>query len=85
VVQANRAVAVAMAEGPAAGLALLDPLLEDPRLSRWAQLHMARADLLGRLGRNAEAIDSYQRVLMLEPPRAERALATKRIGQLTPP
>ncbi len=44
VVQANRAVAVAMADGPAAGLAILDAISAHPQLSRWPQLHMARAD-----------------------------------------
>ncbi len=46
VTEANRAVAVAMAEGPAAGLAILDPLA--PRLARWPQFHIARAELLSR-------------------------------------
>ena len=51
VTAANRAAAVAMAEGPAAGLALLDEAGADPRLARWPQLHIARAELLRRLGR----------------------------------
>ncbi|HLI40186.1 MAG TPA: DUF6596 domain-containing protein [Streptosporangiaceae bacterium] len=51
VVEANRAVTVAMAEGPVAGLAILDPL--EPRLANWPQFHIARAELLRRVGRAA--------------------------------
>jgi len=82
VVEANRAVAVAMAEGPAAGLVILDALTGNPRLARWAQLHVARADLLARLGRDADAVDAYRQALQLEPPAAERAFITRRIREL---
>ena len=85
VVEANRAVAVAMAYGPAAGLAILDPLAADPRLAHWPQLHIARADLLSRLGRRTSAIGAYQAALALEPPPVERAFIARRIRQLTPP
>jgi len=85
VVEANRAVAVAMAYGPAAGLAILDTLAADPRLARWPQLHIARADLLSRLGRHTGAIGAYQAALALEPPPVERAFIARRIRQLTPP
>ncbi len=85
VVEANRAVALAMAYGPAAGLAILDTLAADPRLARWPQLHIARADLFSRLGRHADAIEAYQAALALEPPPVERAFIARRIRQLTPP
>src|SRR5262249_35482286 len=60
VVEANRAIAVAMAEGPAAGLVILDALRANPQLDQWAQLHIARADLLTRLGRTRDAVDAFR-------------------------
>jgi RNA polymerase sigma-70 factor, ECF subfamily len=83
VVEANRAIAVAMAEGPAAGLAVLDGLLANPQLERWAQLHIGRADLLSRLHRNAEAVSAYRRALEMELPLAERNFVERRVGELT--
>ncbi|WP_410007750.1 RNA polymerase sigma factor [Planotetraspora sp. A-T 1434] len=82
VVEANRAVAVAMAEGPAAGLVILDAVGAHPQLARWPQLHIARAELLRRLGRHADAVDAYRTALALEPPPAERAFVARRIGEL---
>ncbi len=82
VVEANRAVAVAMAEGPAAGLAILDTLRQDPRLARWPQLPIARAELLRRLGRTAEAAAAYQAALALEPPTPEHAFIASRLASL---
>jgi RNA polymerase sigma-70 factor, ECF subfamily len=82
VVEANRAIAVAMSEGPAAGLVILDALLGSPRLAQWSQLHMGRADLLSRLGRRAEAMEAYRRALDLEPPAAERDFIRRRIAEL---
>ena len=82
VVEANRAVAVAMAEGPAAGLVILDSVAHHPQLQLWPQLHVARADLLGRLGRTGEAADAYQAALELEPPAAERRFIARRIREL---
>ncbi|MCW2632878.1 MAG: putative polymerase, sigma-24 subunit, subfamily, partial [Pseudonocardia sp.] len=61
----NRAVAVAMRDGPAAGLALLDELAGDTRLAGYHLLPAARADLLRRLGRRAEAAEAYRRALDL--------------------
>lgn len=84
VVEANRAVAVAMAEGPAAGLVVLDTIAVDPQLSRWAPFHMARADLLRRLGRRPEAAAAYRVALELEPPSAERAFIAGRLRELEP-
>jgi RNA polymerase sigma-70 factor (ECF subfamily) len=83
VVEANRAVAVAMAEGPGPGLVILDALAGNAQISRWPQLHVARADLLARLGRLPDAVDAYRHALSLEPPSAERTFITKRIRQLT--
>jgi RNA polymerase sigma-70 factor (ECF subfamily) len=82
VVEANRAVAVAMAEGPAAGLVILDALGGNAQMARWPQLHVARADLLARMGRNADAVDAYRQALMLEPPATERAFIACRIREL---
>jgi RNA polymerase sigma-70 factor, ECF subfamily len=86
VVMANQAVAVAMAEGPSAGLAMLDRLVDDGRLDRWPQLHVARAELLSRLNRCGEARAAYQAALAAaELPAAERAFLTRRLSELTPP
>jgi RNA polymerase sigma-70 factor (ECF subfamily) len=82
VVEANRAVAVAMSEGPAAGLVILDAVGTDPRLARWPQLHLARAELLRQLGRRADAADAYQAALQLEPPVPERAFIGRRLREL---
>src|SRR5438874_13790334 len=63
VVELNRAVAVAMADGPAAGLALVEALAETGELAGHHLLHATRADLLRRLGRRTEAVSAYQRAL----------------------
>ena len=83
VVEANRAVAVAMAEGPAAGLVILDAVRKDPQLARWPQLHVARAELLRRLGRTDDAAAAYQAALQLEPTVPEQALIGRRLRELT--
>jgi RNA polymerase sigma-70 factor, ECF subfamily len=83
VVAANRAAAVAMAEGPAAGLALLDEAGADRQLARWPQLHIARAELLGRLGRPADAVAAYRTALELAPAAPERAFIASRIEELS--
>lgn len=70
--EANRAIAVAMAEGPAAGLAVLDAVAHHPQLARWPALHVARADLLRRLGRDDDAHRAYTHALTLDPGPAER-------------
>jgi RNA polymerase sigma-70 factor, ECF subfamily len=82
VIEANRAVAVAMAEGPAAGLVILDTVAAHPQLQRWPQLHVARAELLRRLDRRAEAADAYRIALQLEPPAPERAFIGRRLAEL---
>ena len=81
-VEANRAVAVAMSEGPAAGLVILDAVGRDPRLARWPQLHIARAELLRQLGRRADATAAYRAAIALEPPAPERAFLARRISEL---
>jgi RNA polymerase sigma-70 factor, ECF subfamily len=82
IVEANRAVAVAMAEGPAAGLFILDTLAAAPQMARWSQLHIARAGLLSRLGRYQQAIEAYQTAMRLEPSATTRAFIAKRIVEL---
>ena len=72
VVELNRAVAVAMAEGPARGLRLLDELEASGRLEDYHLLHSARAGLLGRLGRDPEAAIAYARALELASNPVER-------------
>ena len=70
VVELNRAVAVAMRDGPAAGLALIDAILARGDLSDYRLAHAARADLCRRLGRTAEARASYQRARSPSPGRS---------------
>ena len=82
VVEANRAIAVAMAEGPAAGLVILDAVGHHPQLRRWPQLHVARADLLARLGRDDEASAAYRTALELDPTTAERDFIARRLAAL---
>jgi len=82
--EANRAVAVAMAEGPAAGLVVLDAIAHHPQLARWPALHIARADLLARLGRRDDAATAYQTALQLDPPAPERAFIHRQLTRLAP-
>jgi RNA polymerase sigma-70 factor, ECF subfamily len=80
VTEANRAVAVAMAETPGAGLAILDSL--GSRLARWPQFHIARAELLHATGRTTEAIAAFRQALDLPLPRPEQAFIERRISEL---
>jgi RNA polymerase sigma-70 factor, ECF subfamily len=82
VIEANRAVAVAYAEGPAAGLAILDTLAVGSRLARWPQLHIARAALLARCGRREDAVAAYRDALALEPAGPVRRHITGQIAAL---
>ena len=84
VTEANRAIAVAMSEGPAAGLTILDVVLGHPQLARWPRIHVARADLLARMGRNDEAARAYRAALELEPPAAERRYIQRRLARTGP-
>jgi RNA polymerase sigma-70 factor (ECF subfamily) len=79
VVTLNRAVAVAMVEGPAAGLAIVDRLAADGDLAGYHLLHAARADLLRRLGRHADAARSYSDALALATNESERRFLEHRI------
>ena len=83
VVQLNRAVAVAMAEGPEAGLALVDELAADDVLSGYYLLPATRADLLRRLDRGAEAAASYRVALKLAPTEPERRYLAKRLSEVS--
>ena len=80
VVELNRAVAVAMAEGPQSGLPLLDELEVGGELHDYHLLHSARAGLLGRLGRDAEAATAYARALELATNPVERRFLEKRLA-----
>jgi RNA polymerase sigma-70 factor, ECF subfamily len=83
VVELNRAVAVAMAEGPEAGLALVDELAADDGLSGYYLLPATRADLLRRLNRGAEAAASYREALELAPTEPERRYLAKRLSEVS--
>ncbi|MCP3801936.1 RNA polymerase sigma factor [Allokutzneria sp. A3M-2-11 16] len=82
VVELNRAVAVAMAEGIPAGLALVDRLTESGTLDGYYLLPATRADLLRRDGRRAEAATAYEQALALAPTEAERRYLTTRLSEL---
>jgi len=84
VVELNRAVAIAMAEGPAAGLAELDALGGDERLVGYPYFHSARADLLRRLGRADAAAASYSRALELTSNDVERSFLRRRLAEVAP-
>jgi RNA polymerase sigma-70 factor (ECF subfamily) len=84
VVELNRAVAVAMRDGPAAGLALVDGLLERGELGEYRLAHAARAELCRRLGRADEARRSLQRALELTKQEPERRLLERRLANLEP-
>ncbi|XVV14295.1 RNA polymerase sigma factor [Actinoplanes sp. CA-131856] len=81
-VELNRAVAVAMVDGPAAGLALLDALTADRRLAGYHLLPAARGDLLRRLGRSAEAVEAYHQALALAGNGPERTFLARRLATL---
>jgi RNA polymerase sigma-70 factor (ECF subfamily) len=82
VVELNRAVAVAMRDGPAAGLALIDAILGSGDLEDYHLAHSARADLCRRLGRKAEARASYERALGLTRQEPERRFLERRLEEL---
>jgi len=82
VVELNRAVAVAMRDGPSAGLALIDAILARGELMNYHLAHAARADLCRRLGRTAEARTSYERALKLTQQEPERRFLERRLSKL---
>jgi RNA polymerase sigma-70 factor (ECF subfamily) len=77
----NRAMALAESEGPEAGLDALAAIAE-PRLDGWRPLHAARAALLERAGRHAEALQALQTTLALDPPAAERIYLNRKLLSL---
>jgi RNA polymerase sigma-70 factor (ECF subfamily) len=82
VVQLNRAVAIAMSDGPEAGLRQIDAVLEHGELANYYLAHSARADMYRRLGRTAEARSSYEKALALTQQEPERQFLQERIRQL---
>ena len=82
VVELNRAVAIAMRDGPSQGLALIDAILERGDLGDYYLAHSARAELCKRLGQTAEAIASYQRALSLARQEPARRFLERRLWEL---
>ena len=82
VVELNRAVAVAMADGPEAGLAIMDGAAVSDALQEYRWLHSSRADLLWRTGRFGEAAEAYKRALELSTNAAERAFLAKHLSEV---
>ncbi len=82
VVHLNRAVAIAMRDGPEAGLKHIDALLERGELANYYLAHSARADMYRRLGRRAEARSAYEKALALTQQKPERQFLQERIRQL---
>jgi RNA polymerase sigma-70 factor (ECF subfamily) len=82
VIELNRAVGVAMRDGPAAGLALIDAILARGDLSDYRLAHAARAELCRRLGRTEDARASYERALALTRQQPERRFLERRLGEL---
>ena len=85
VVSLNRAVAVAMSDGPQPALALIDALAAEGDLDDYHLLHAARADLLRRIGSSAEAAKSYTRALALATNDSERRFLERRLREVQPP
>ena len=82
VVRLNRAAAIAMRDGPAVGLALIDELITSGELAGYQHAHSARADLCRRLGNTPEARRSYERALSLTRQDAERSFLERRLREL---
>jgi RNA polymerase sigma-70 factor (ECF subfamily) len=82
VVALNRAVAIAMADGPAAGLARIDAIVESGALEEYPYLHAARADLMRRLGQFDDARAAYERALGLTANAAERRFLRRRLAEV---
>ncbi|HKB09283.1 MAG TPA: RNA polymerase sigma factor [Vicinamibacterales bacterium] len=83
VIELNRAVAVAMRDGPAAGLALIDAILDRGDLRDYRLAHAARAEMCRRLGRTADARASFERALALTRQEPERRFLEKRISEVS--
>jgi RNA polymerase sigma-70 factor (ECF subfamily) len=82
VIELNRAVAIAMRDGPAAGLALIDAILERGDLREYRLAHAARADFYRRLGKKEDARDAYRRALKLTQQEPERRFLERRLAEL---
>jgi len=82
VIELNRAVAIAMRDGPDAGLSLVDAILDRGDLREYRFAHAARADFLRRLGRKKDARSAYERALKLATLEPERRFLERRIGEL---
>jgi RNA polymerase sigma-70 factor (ECF subfamily) len=82
IIELNRAVAVAMHEGPAAGIAIIDAIFERGELADYHLAHSARAELCRRLGRTAEARASFERALELTRQEPERRFLQARLAEL---
>jgi RNA polymerase sigma-70 factor (ECF subfamily) len=82
VIELNRAVAVAMRDGPQAGLALIDAILARGDLADYHLAHSARAEFCRRLGRTAEARTSFKRALSLSRQEPERRFLERRLAEL---
>ena len=82
IISLNRAVAVAMADGPAAALQIVEALSADGNLGEYHLLHATRADLLRRLGSNKDAADSYERALELVTNDSERRFLARRLEEV---
>jgi predicted RNA polymerase sigma factor len=84
VVELNRAVAVAMASGPAAGLEIVDSLASEPSLTAYHLLPSVRGDLLARMGRREEARAEFERAASLTRNNRERDLLMRRAAECAP-
>jgi RNA polymerase sigma-70 factor (ECF subfamily) len=82
VVALNRATAVAMRDGPAAGLELIDKILSDGHLADYHLAHSTRAELYRRLGRHAEALTAYRQALSLAKQHPERRFLERRLAEM---
>ena len=82
VVELNRAVAIAMADGPDAGLAIIERLVVEGHIDDYPYLHSTRADLLRRLGRHAEAAAAYRRAISLTANAPERSYLEGRLAEV---
>ena len=85
IVELNRAAAIAMRDGPAHGLALIDAILARGDLADYPHAHSARGELLRRLERRGEAGDAYKRALQLVTQETERRFLERRLEQLQQP